>query len=106
MIGAYDVKSIEEARKMGILAVDENEKIIDFEEKPENPKSTMASTCVYFVRKEDLPDLLAQRNIGKNIPVPQLLMKTKPVYAVAYTEPWFDIGSHEQYEEVNKIYKK
>ncbi len=106
VIGAYDVKTIEEARKMGVLAINEEGKIINFEEKPEQPKSTMASTCIYLVRKEDLPDLLAQKNIGKNIPVPQLLMKTKPVYAVAYTEPWFDIGSREQYEEVNKIYKK
>ena len=106
VIGAYDVKSIEEARKMGILALDETGKIIDFEEKPENPKSTLASTCLYLVRKEDIPDLLAQKNIDKNIPLPIALMKTKEVYAVAYTEPWYDIGSHEQYQHVNEVYKK
>ena len=59
----------------------------------------------YFIRKEDLQAVCAQK-AQKGVPLPKLLMKTKPVYAVVYTEPWFDIGSREQYKEVNAIYKK
>jgi len=105
VIAAFDVKTIEEARKLGNVIADDTGKIIDIEEKPQNPKSTLAATLCYFIRAEDLPDAVLQKNT-LGIPLPKLLMKTKPVYAVTYTEPWFDIGSHEQYEEVNKIYKK
>ncbi|MBW2985816.1 nucleotidyltransferase family protein [Candidatus Woesearchaeota archaeon] len=104
-IGVYDVKTVEEAQKMGICALDSEGKIIEIEEKPENPKSTLASTLCYFIRKEDIPTVCAQ-NVQDGVPLPKLLMKTKPIYAVIYTEPWFDIGSHEQYQEVNEIYKK
>ncbi|MBW3004453.1 nucleotidyltransferase family protein [Candidatus Woesearchaeota archaeon] len=105
VIAAFDVKKIEEARKLGNVIADDAGKIIDIEEKPQNPKSTLAATLCYFIRAEDIPDAISQKNtIG--VPLPKLLMKTKPVYAVVYTEPWYDIGSHEQYEEVNKIYKK
>ncbi|MBW3002131.1 nucleotidyltransferase family protein [Candidatus Woesearchaeota archaeon] len=104
-IAAFDVKTIEEARKLGNVISDENGKISDIEEKPQNPKSTLAATLCYFIRAEDIPAAVSQKNtIG--IPLPKLIMKTKPVYAVVYTAPWYDIGSHEQYKEVNKIYKK
>jgi len=104
-IAAFDVKTIEEARKLGNVIADETGKIIDIEEKPQNPKSTLAATLCYFIRAEDITDAVSQKNT-KGIPLPKLLLKTKSVYAVVYTKPWYDIGSHEQYKEVNKIYKK
>jgi glucose-1-phosphate thymidylyltransferase len=105
VIAAHDVKSMKEARKLGIILVDKTGKITDIEEKPKNPKSTLAATLCYFIRAEDIPEVLIQKEL-EGIPLPQLLMKTKPVYAAVYTESWFEIGSREQYEEVNKIYSK
>ncbi|MBD3303845.1 NTP transferase domain-containing protein [Candidatus Woesearchaeota archaeon] len=104
-IAVFDVKTIEEARKLGNVIAEDTGKILDIEEKPQNPKSTMAATLCYFIRAEDLPDAVAQKNTT-GIPLPKLLLKTKQVYAVVYAKPWYDIGSHEQYEEVNEIYKK
>jgi glucose-1-phosphate thymidylyltransferase len=50
----YDVKDFEQAKKFGVALFDENNIIKEFEEKPENPKSTIVSTCMYFFKKETI----------------------------------------------------
>ncbi len=51
----YDIKSLEAAKRLGVALLDTNNLIINFEEKPENPKSTLVSACMYFFKKETLP---------------------------------------------------
>ncbi len=48
MLAVYDVKSLEEAKKYGV-AVAEGESLIDFEEKPQAPRSTLVATCCFYV---------------------------------------------------------
>ncbi|MBS3790381.1 MAG: NDP-sugar synthase [Candidatus Thermoplasmatota archaeon] len=48
----FEVESFEEAKNYGIVDFDENKKIRDFQEKPEEPKSRMASTAFYYFPKE------------------------------------------------------
>lgn len=50
----YDIKDFEQAKKFGVAILDENNIIKEFEEKPENPKSTIVSACMYFFKKETL----------------------------------------------------
>jgi glucose-1-phosphate thymidylyltransferase len=50
----YDLNNPEEVKRMGIALIKDN-LIIDFEEKPENPKSTIVSSCMYFLKKDTLP---------------------------------------------------
>ena len=47
----YDTKSLEESKKYGIVSVNEENKVIDFVEKPSNPKSTLASVGIYLYPK-------------------------------------------------------
>jgi glucose-1-phosphate thymidylyltransferase len=49
-----DVKDLEQAKKFGVALIDENHIIRQFEEKPQNPKSTIISSCMYFLKKDTL----------------------------------------------------
>ena len=51
----YDIKNPEDAKRFGVILTNESNIIIDFEEKPENPKSTIVSACMYFFKKETIP---------------------------------------------------
>jgi len=50
----YDIKDLEQAKKFGVVLIDENNLIKTFEEKPQNPKSTIVSSCMYFLKRETL----------------------------------------------------
>lgn len=96
------------SKKFGTVQTDKNSRVISFEEKPEHPKSSLAATACYIFTKEDVAEL--RRCIEENKKpdnsgdfIGWLAMK-KPVYAYRFLGKWFDIGSKEQYEEVNRLY--
>ncbi len=98
----------EVAPSFGIMNVDENDAIIEFEEKPKQPKSNLASMGVYIftwkVMKEyltaDAADLKSQNDFGKNI-IPNLLNDKKALYAYAFTDYWKDVGTIASLWEAN-----
>ena len=98
----------EVAPSFGIMNVDENDAIIEFEEKPKQPKSNLASMGVYIftwkVMKEyltaDASDLKSQNDFGKNI-IPNLLNDKKALYAYAFTDYWKDVGTIASLWEAN-----
>jgi glucose-1-phosphate thymidylyltransferase len=99
-IGLYKLTTIDDARKFGVVAIDYYDKITNFEEKPQNPKSTLIATACYFLIKEDLKELEVcinenkkPDNMGEFI---RHLSQRKPVYGVIYESGWADIGSLEQ----------
>ncbi len=51
----YDIEDLEKAKRFGVAILDENNLVLNFEEKPENPKSTIVSSAMYFFKKETLP---------------------------------------------------
>jgi len=104
-VGAVELDDVNEARKMGNFCIDTNKKAIEFEEKPQNPKSLLASTCCYMLNTEAIKVITEFKGEGE-YPLVKLLRENMDVYVYPYKEEWYDIGSHEQYEEVNKIYKK
>ncbi len=53
-IGAYNIKDIRQAKKYGVIKLGAKFKLIDFKEKPENPKSTLIAMCLYYFPKEKL----------------------------------------------------
>ncbi|MGC8647632.1 MAG: nucleotidyltransferase family protein [Candidatus Micrarchaeia archaeon] len=101
-IVAYDIKSVEEARRFGVLTLDDENTIIAFEEKPEAPKSTLVSTGIYFFPKALLGEFdryisMAESsdNIGNFI---KWLSAKNRIYAVLpKSGEWFDIGTVESY---------
>jgi glucose-1-phosphate thymidylyltransferase len=99
-IGLYKLTTADEAKKFGVVAVDFYDKITEFEEKPQKPKSTLIATACYFLIKEDLEELEVcinekkkPDNMGEFI---KHLSQRKPVYGVIYESGWADIGSMEQ----------
>lgn len=106
-IAVLDV-SLEEASRFGIMNTNEDGSIYEFEEKPENPKSTKASMGVYiFSRdilskylKEDDKDPTSSNDFGKNI-IPNLLRDDKKLFAYSFSGYWKDVGTIESLWEAN-----
>jgi len=111
VVAAYDMKEQEKlAKKLGVILIDKNSKIIDFEEKPEKPKSSLASTCIYLYTKDDIKEFkncIKENNKPDNTgDFVRYLMGKKDVYCYSFDEPWYDIGNKDQLDEVNQIYGK
>lgn len=89
---------------VGIL---ENDRIVAFEEKPQNPRSTLASTACYVFNKESIGDI--QELNGKGVDNLGLLighlMDKNSVHGFVFEEHWFDIGSFESLEDAREEYR-
>jgi len=107
----YDMKDKKRVKgKYGVLEIDSDFKIINSEEKPEEPKSTLISTACYIFTKGDLvriKDYLAAGNnpdaLGFFV---SWLCKRSDLYGLIHRGLWFDIGSFDDYERANAIYRK
>ena len=91
---------MEEASRFGIMNTDENDRIIDFEEKPKVPKSNKASMGIYIFNWKTLrpylvadeEDKASSHDFGKNI-IPNLLRSGANLYAYGFTGYWKDVGT-------------
>ena len=97
---------IEEASRFGVVIADDEKQISEFEEKPEHPRSNLASMGIYIfswkVLKESLLALKDQSNcdFGKHI-IPYLHEKGAPMYAYEFNSYWKDVGTLGSYWEAN-----
>ncbi len=100
--------SVEEASRFGIMNADENNNIYEFEEKPKNPKSTLASMGIYIFNwkalkkylKEDEMDKNSSNDFGKNI-IPNMLKDNKKMVAYPFKGYWKDVGTVESLWEAH-----
>ena len=98
----------DEASRFGILNTDEDDKIVEFDEKPENPKNNKASMGIYIfnwkvLKKyliEDEGDKTSENDFGKNI-VPKMLNDNKKLYTFEFSGYWKDVGTVKSYWESN-----
>lgn len=100
IVACKQMDSIEDVKgKFGVVEVDKEGKIIGFAEKPENPKTTLASTACYLFTKADVLEI--NLYIEANNPPDNAgdfiswLSKHKPVYGWIFREKWYDIGTFE-----------
>ena len=97
---------MEEAKRFGIMITDENGKITDFEEKPANPRSNLASMGIYIFNWKTLKEALiarsAQPNLdfGKHV-IPYCHENGAPMYAYEFNGYWKDVGTLNSYWEAN-----
>ena len=97
---------LEEASRFGIVIADEDKRIQDFEEKPEHPRSNLASMGIYIfswkVLKEALTAMKDQSNcdFGKHI-IPYCHEKKQRLFAYEYNGYWKDVGTLGSYWEGN-----
>ena len=106
----FDVKDLEVAKRMGIAAIDENSRIIQFVEKPENPPSTLAGTLCYILTKDTLMRLRLYRKAGNNMDKAgsfiEYLHVLQPVHGWVTEKTWFDIGDKKQLEKAERYFFK
>lgn len=89
-----------EARRFGICNTDENGKILEFEEKPDHPRSDQASMGVYIFNTGTLVEYLemdeadygSHNDFGKDV-IPRLLHGGEPLYAYRFSGYWKDVGT-------------
>jgi glucose-1-phosphate adenylyltransferase len=99
---------LEEASRFGIMNADDEMRIYEFEEKPEQPKSTLASMGVYafkweVIRKyliDDVENPDSDGDFGKNI-IPAMLASGEKLYAYEFGGYWKDVGTIESLWEAN-----
>ena len=98
----------EEAPRFGIMNVDENGMITEFEEKPKNPKSNLASMGIYIfdyqiLKKyltDDERDPLSSNDFGKNI-IPMMLKNNEKMVSYRFEGYWKDVGTVQSLWEAN-----
>ncbi|MFM1564669.1 glucose-1-phosphate adenylyltransferase [Helcococcus ovis] len=98
----------QEASRFGIMNTDENDYIIEFEEKPKKPKSNLASMGIYIftwdvLRKALIEDYKKENStydFGKDI-IPELLSENKKMSAYRFNGYWKDVGTVRSYWEAN-----
>lgn len=97
---------MEEASRFGIMIADENRKITEFEEKPEHPRSNLASMGIYIFNWKTLKNALIAMadqpalDFGKHV-IPYCHRQGAPLYAYEFTGYWKDVGTLNSYWEAN-----
>jgi len=97
---------MEEASRFGIMIADENKRITEFEEKPEHPRSNLASMGIYIFNWKTLKEALITManqpalDFGKHV-IPYCHEKGAPLYAYEFTGYWKDVGTLSSYWEAN-----
>ncbi len=98
----------EEASRFGLMVADENDKITEFQEKPKDPKSNLASMGIYIFNwdilkqylLEDDADPTSENDFGNNI-IPNLLRDGRDMYAYHFDGYWKDVGTIHSLWEAN-----
>ena len=99
-LAAYDVGSKERASSYGLVQLD-GDRVTDFQEKPDDPQSTLVSIACYAFPAATLPDFDIYLEDGNNPDEPgwflQWLQERGAVHAFTFDGAWFDIGTPESY---------
>ncbi|HRZ86586.1 MAG TPA: nucleotidyltransferase family protein [bacterium] len=108
-IAAYDIGSVADARRFGVVSVDRNNFVEGFEEKPYNPRSSLVAMCLYYFPKGKLP-LIGKYLSGGNSPDAPgnyiaWLSRAEKVACYVFTGSWFDIGSFESLDTANRYWE-
>ena len=100
--------SLKEASRFGIMNTYEDGTIYEFDEKPEKPKSTLASMGIYIFTYKQLRKYLiadakkedSKHDFGMNI-IPDMLNDNKKLYAYEFDGYWKDVGTVESLWQAN-----
>lgn len=104
LLAAYDIKDLNQAKKFGVVVQREGH-VHEFQEKPENPKSTLVSTGCYIFPAKNLRDIIdyaRQKKDDLGGIFEYLLKKGEPIKIFRFEEKWIDIGSFDAYLKANR----
>ena len=101
VIGLYDVEDNDLAKLYGIAEL-KSDRIVDFVEKPTNPKSTLAATAYWLLSKDGISNFFDYINSGGDRDALGNFLawniKRNEVLSVSYRGTWYDIGDLESYK--------
>jgi glucose-1-phosphate thymidylyltransferase len=110
VLAVYDTGDLEQIKKFNSISLDKDGRITFFEEKPQNPTSTLTGIALYHYPKATLPLIQQYIAEGNNPDQPgrliQWLYSRTPVFTWKVPGIWFDIGSKESLEEANRIFAR
>ncbi len=101
---AYDIQDLNLAKRFGVV-VEQNGQVVEFQEKPQEPKSTLVSTGCYIFPSENLSDIVdyaKQKNDDLGGIFEYLLQKNISINVFSFSGKWFDVGSFEGYLKANR----
>lgn len=109
-LALFDIKDKKHATKYGICALDRDSRVIDFEEKPAFPKSTLAASALYFIPKEKIEKIFEYMKspLPKDAPGNLLkwLSREDKVFGYTLTGKWYDIGDKETLKKADTEFSK
>jgi len=104
-VAVLDVGDRELAKQYGVVDVDENDRVTDFVEKPEDPPTTLCATATYLYTREHARLVATYLEEGNPPDQPgnfvAWLHKREPVYAYRFRGEWYDIGDAGQLLEAD-----
>ena len=110
LLALYDVGDLEEIKKYNAIEIDEEGRIVYFEEKPAQPKSTLTGIALYYYPRSSLTLIHQYIAEGNNPDQPgrlvQWLYPRVPFYTWKVPGLWYDVGSIETLEEASRVFSK
>lgn len=107
-VGLYDFQDREAVKRYSLVEMNENKRILNFQEKPSQPRTTLIAICLYLFPREKLSLISEYLKSGNNPDAPGFyiawLQKREPVYGFVFKGKWYDIGDLKCYEEANREY--
>lgn len=109
-VALFDVKNIELAKKYGVVSLNSDQEIKGFQEKPSAPKSTLASTGIYYLPKTKLSLVgkYMKTDLVKDAPgnFVKWAVENNGVCGYVFTEGWYDIGDKDSLEKADIEYRQ
>jgi glucose-1-phosphate thymidylyltransferase len=106
LVAIYDLEEKSLAQEYGVVSLAKNGKIRALVEKSPNPPSALVATCIYFFPKRIWSMLEQYIALGENLDAPGHFLKwlvgNDSVQSYLLEGAWYDIGSRESYESVQK----
>ncbi len=107
-ISCHVIDDVERIKRTGVVELDEESRVMGFQEKPEEPKSNLGVPPFYIYREDTLPLIGEFLDAGNNGDAPghfvPWLLKKRPVCAYRFEGTRYDIGTLASYEEVKAVF--
>lgn len=108
-VALYDLSDKKMASKYGVVSIDKDGRVVDFQEKPAHPKSTLISTCIYYFSSEKLRlfDEYFSQGATKDASGNYIkwLKDNDAVYGYVLSGRWYDIGDLESYKKADEEFR-
>ncbi len=110
VIGVFDINDLTHADKYGIIKLDAKNRIVDFQEKPQKPQSSLVAMCLYFFPQAKLgliKEYFRAKDCKKDATGYYIdwLRKKEEVLGFVFDGQWYDIGDHKFYGKARESFQ-